>query len=261
MNQVVAKISQASLLAGACVVIAASAGCGSSVYGEKFNHRLEELQISSEFSVLRDPTDDLPINFRFPMLFTKEFNRVSVDLENDNKRILPTKFAPPFLPDFPGQQLMLEGDFINKDVRTPIFLYVGEGDPTTVKGKFPYEQWRERLGRSLMKPEAWKQVEVQTPKGGKLSWNRLTAKGKFEYDVERNRKIVLDAVDTFFQLWVYEPKDTPQAIAVLGWWSTEEVRLPSDIEKLARLTAGTAVVSPRAVAAAAAAAAPPAKPK
>ena len=56
------------------------------------------------------------------------------------------------------------------------------------------------------------------------------------------------SVDTFFQMWVYE---TPQAIAMLGWWSTEEARVPADIEKLAKLTAGTAVVSPTAAAAAA----------
>ena len=79
---------------------------------------------------------------------------------------------------------------------------------------------------------------------------RLIAKGKFAYEQERNRKLGNDSVDTFFQMWVYEPKESPQAIAVLGWWSTEEARVPSNIEKLAQLTAGTAVVSPAAAAAA-----------
>ena len=85
---------------------------------------------------------------------------------------------------------------------------------------------------------------------------RLIVRGKHVYDIERNGNVQYNAVDTFFQMWVYE---APQAIAILGWWSTEDARVPSDIEKLAMLTAGTAVVSPNA--AAAAAAAVPAKAK
>ena len=48
------RLTIACVLLCAAAWIAAVAGCGSSVYGEKFQHRLEELQISSEFSVLRD---------------------------------------------------------------------------------------------------------------------------------------------------------------------------------------------------------------
>jgi hypothetical protein len=241
------------LLACAAAWIAAAAGCGSSVYAEKFQHRLEELQISSQFSVLRAPTDDLAINFRVPQLFTKEFNQVSADPDNNNKRIVGLKFAPPFLPDFPGLQLMFEGEYAGKDAKTPVYLYIGEGDPTAVKGKFPYEQWHDRLKRGRMTPGPWEDVEVQTPKGEKLHWMRLIAKGKHVYDIERNNKVEYNAVDTFFQMWVYE---APQAIAILGWWSTEDARAPTDIEKLAQLTAGTAVVSPMAAAVPA-----PAKPK
>ena len=143
MNQSGRRNHFATVALAACAAawIAAAAGCGSSVYGEKFQHRLDELRISSEFSVLRTPTDDLPINFRFPLVFTKEFNQFSADPDNNNKRILPLRFGPPFVPDFPGLQLMMEGEFAGKDVKTPLYLYVGDGDPSTVKGKFPYEQW------------------------------------------------------------------------------------------------------------------------
>jgi hypothetical protein len=253
--------AETGLLLCAAAWIATAAGCGSSVYGEKFQHRLEELQISSEFSVLREPTDDLPINFRFPQLFTKEFNRISADPENANKRILLSKFVPSFLPEFPGLRLMLQGEYATESfsLRSPVYLYVGEGDPATVKGKFPYEQWRDLIKRARFAPGAWEPVEVQNPKGKKLSWMRLIAKGRFAYDQERNRQPVTSSVDTFFQMWVYEPKEAPQVLAVLGWWSTEEVRAPSDIEKLAQLTAGTAVVSPAA--AAPPPPTPPAKPK
>jgi hypothetical protein len=258
MNQSRRKIrfGMAALAACAAVWVAAAAGCGSSVYGEKFQHRLDELRISGEFSVLRGTTNDLAINFRFPLVFTKEFNQISADPENNNKRILPLRFAPPFMHDFPGLQLMLEGQFAAKDVKTPLYLYVGEGDPSSVKGKFPYEQWRERLKRGRLTPGSWEPVDAQTPKGDKLHWMRLIARGKHVYDIERNNNIAYNAVDTFFQMWVYE---APQAIAVLGWWSTEDARGPSEIEKLAMLTAGTAVVSPTA--AAAVAPPTPAKPK
>jgi len=229
--------------------LVAAAGCGSSVYGEKFQHRLDELRISGEFSALRPTTDDLAINFRVPLVFTKAFNRISADPENNNMRILPLRFAPPFLADFPGLQLMFEGEYASKDMKTPLYLYIGEGDPSSVKGKFPYELWRDRIKRGQMNPgKKFEPVDALTPKGEKLHWMRLIATGKHVYDIARNNNVEYKSVDTFFQMWVYE---APQAIAILGWWSTEDARVPSDIEKLAMLTAGTAVVSPTAAAAAA----------
>lgn len=231
---------QIAVLVIVAVSLAAASGCGSSAYGEKFQHRLEQLRISSEFAVLRRPTDDLAINFRIPQLFKKEFTAISADPERENTRILRQKFAPWFLPDFPGLERMFEGDFVVKDTTSPLFLYIGEGDPAAIKGKFPYQEWRDRLKRARFEPGAWEPVDVQTSTGGKLSWQRLTAKGKSAYDVVKSGKPDIPAVDTFFQMWVYE---TPQAVAVLGWWSTEEARVPSDIEKLASLTAGTAIVS------------------
>ena len=229
-----------ALLVCAAVSIAAAGGCGSSVYGQKFEHRLELLRISSEFSVLRKPTIDLAINFRVPKLFKQEFTKVSADPENNNHRISPSKFGPPFLIGFPGLERMFEGEYEAKNATSPVFLYIGEGNPAETKGKFPYKEWSERITRGRFQPSAWEAVDVQTPSGEKLKWQRLTAKGKFVYNVAVNHVVQYPSVDTFFQMWVYE---TPQAVAVLGWWSTEEARLPSDIEKLAMLTAGTAVVS------------------
>jgi hypothetical protein len=232
--------------AWAAIWIAAAAGCGSSVYGEKFQNRLDELHLSSTFSeVLTDqPTDGLPINFRIPKGLTKAYNQISADSDNDNHRISRLKFAPAFLPDFPGLMTMFEGEADSTpEFKAPYYLYIGEGTESAVKGKFPYQEWRDRIQRSRMKPGAWEDVEAQTPKGAKLKWKRLTVTGKHVWEVTRrgSRTPENPSVDTFFQMWVYE---TPQTIAVLGWWSTNSMR--PTMQQMAELTAGTAVVSPSA---------------
>jgi hypothetical protein len=265
MNQPLAGVidlrthrAKAALLLCAAAWLATAAGCGSSVYADKFQHRLEELKTSAEFSaVLTDlPTEGLPINFRIPKAFTKAFNQVSID-EETKRKISPAKFAPACLPDFPGLQRMFEGQTSSKDLKSkvPFFLYVGEGDAAAVKGKFPYEEWRERIKRGRLAPGQWEDVDAPTPKGEKLKWKRLIATGKHVWDVTpiKTNTTEYPSLDTFFQMWVFE---SPQTIAILGWWSTEDARGPSDIEKLAKLTAGTAVVSPTAAAPVAAPIAP-----
>ena len=193
-----------------------------------------------------EPTKGLAINFRIPKDLDdpkKVYNEFSLDAENNNHRILRQKFAPAFLSEFPAELLMYEGETKGKENKAPYFLYIGEGDAAEVKGKFHYEEWRDRITRGRMTPGKWEDVDVQTPKGEKLKgWKRITAKGKHAWDMTTMKTNITSypSVDTFFQMWVYE---TPQTIAILGWWSTEEARTSSDIEKLAMVTAGTAVVS------------------
>lgn len=240
----------------AAVSVSAASGCGSSAYGDLFQHRLEQLKISSQFTVLRDPTTDLAINFRVPQVFTKEFTPLSADPDNDSRRIAPFRFLPPGLPGFPGLLRRFEAEYLGQE-RSTVSLLVGEGDPATVKDKFPYGLWQTRLQLAGFQVGKWEPVKVQSPTGGALDWNRLKAKTSVLSKSEQGNGKGPATITVNYEMWVYE---TPQAIAVLGWLAKEDAWTALLVGKLAELTAGTAVVSPNA-AAILAPAAPPAKAK
>lgn len=216
--------------------VAAASGCGTSVYGQKFQQRLDQLEYSSQFSPLRDPTTDLAINFRVPQLFIKEYTSISADPENESHRISITRFAPPGLPDFPGLERKFEVQVSIPNVggQTQIALWIGEGPTASIRGKFPYSQWANRLkqtGYEVTHP--WEDISAPTPDHGTLNWKRLEAQRK------------TDDGTAIFQMWIYE---TPKQIAVLGWMTDKRIWEDSKIGELAKVTAGTATISASAAA-------------
>jgi len=237
--------------------LATAAGCGTSVYGEKFNKRLDELKITSAFAELRRPTDDLPINFRIPLIFTAAYDRNSAHPLDEGKRIHQDRVAPGFMQDFPGLRVMYQGEVDdppppqNPTQTVPYYCYVGEGATDSVKGKFPYDLWLARVKRNQPDVRGWESVEVPMPEVNaagqvkKLTWKRLVAKGKQEFDLvsfpkSPSPRREYQSLDGYFELWVYE---TPQWIAVLGWRAPQSVVDKIHLSELAKLTAGTAVVN------------------
>ena len=206
--------------------LATAAGCGTSVYAEKFNKRLEELKITSPFADLRQPTDDLPINFRIPLIFSEAYDRNSAHPLDEGKRIHVDRVAPPFMMDFPGLRVMYQGEVDdppppqNAVRRLPYYCYLGEGATASLKGKFPYDAWLARIKKNQPDTQGWETVEVNTPEINaagqikKLTWKRLVAKGPQEFDIVNYRTREFKTLPGHFELWVYE---TPQWIAVLGW--------------------------------------------
>ncbi len=221
-----------NMLLSACVAtwVATASGCGTSVYGGKFEQRLDQLTYSSQFSGLREATTDLAINFRVPQLLTKEYNSISADPDVGTHKISITRFAPPGLPDFPGLQRKFEADFyVQTTGQTEISLWIGEGSTASVKGKFPYAQWTTRAkqaGFGIM--HDWEDVETPTPEHGKLTWKRLDTQRKNAQATE------------IFQMWVYE---TPKQIAILGWMADKRAWEAVNLGELARVTAGSATLS------------------
>jgi hypothetical protein len=219
-----------------------TAGCGTSTYGEKFSKRLAELELSSPFAVLRAPTTDLPVNFRIPVVMKDGYDRNSAMPGDSKQKIRQDLIAPLFMMDFPGLRMMYQGDMTSKQFeRLPIYCYLGEGDAVSVKGKFPYDTWLARVKNKFPNTKAWESIDVPTPLGKKLSWKRLVAKGKQEFEIVESNKARPSTMDGAFQLWVYE---TPQWISILGWRAPTEAAESFHLDDLAKLTAGTAVVNP-----------------
>ncbi len=246
-------------LATCAAWLATLAGCGTSVYGEKFNKRLDELKITSPFAELRQPTTDLPINFRIPLLFTEAYDRNSahpLDAQDGKpQRVHRDRVAPPFMQEFPGLRVMYQVELDDppppqaKVQTLPVYCYLGEGATASVKGKFPYDVWLAQIKNGLHDPDikGWETVEVNAPEVNaagqlkKLTWKRLVAKGKQEFDMVSFNTREFKTVDGYFELWVYE---TPEWTAVLGWRAPQSIVERIHLPELAKLTAGTAVVNP-----------------
>ncbi len=218
-----------------------AAGCGTSTYGEKFSKRLAELELSSPFAVLWPPTTDLPVNFRIPVLMKDAYDRNSAMPGDSKHKIRQDLIAPLFMMDFPGLRMMYHGELVARNFdRLPIYCYLGEADTASVKGKFPYDIWLARVKAKFPNTKGWESIDVPTPLGKKLSWKRLVAKGKQEFEIVENNTVRLHTIDGIFQFWVYE---TPQWISILGWRAPTDAAESVHLDDLAKLTAGTAVVN------------------
>ncbi len=182
-------------------MLATAAGCGSSVYAEKYEKRLKELRMTSDFAVLwSGPTTledhDLHVNVRVPLLFSTPLSLLSADPKNPGKPLSPYEVSPTFLPPFPGQKITFRAereDPKDRNSKFPFFLYIGDGETASFKGKlpegetFPYKEWRTAIQRALpdAKTNDWEKVEVKTPQGQTVTWKRLVAKGKQKFDFVR----------------------------------------------------------------------------
>ena len=138
----------------------------------------------------------------------------------------------------------------NPNQKFPFFLYIGDGETASKKGKlaegetFPYKKWKDLIQRTLRdRPGEWETVDnVKNPKGESVKgWMRLIDHGKQHVDFIRNNTEDMGLFDIQFQLWVYE---SPQWVGIFGWWCPEQIADAIKIEDLARLTAGTVEVTP-----------------
>ena len=163
---------------------------------------------------LRAPTTDLPVNFRIPVLMKDAYDRNSAMPGDSKHKIRQDLIAPLFMMDFPGLRMMYHGELVARNFdRLPIYCYLGEADTASVKGKFPYDIWLARVKAKFPNTKGWESIDVPTPLGKKLSWKRLVAKGKQEFEIVENNTVRLHTIDGIFQFWVYE---TPQWISILG---------------------------------------------
>jgi hypothetical protein len=222
-----------ALLIAAGVLIAS--GCGTSAWGENFDHRLKQLGVSSKFSVLREPTSDLTINIRVPQAFNHAFTALSADPEATDRRIPWTRFAPPFLPDFPGLKRTFEG--VDGNDQSKFYLYVGEATKASVHGKFPFDFWQKKV-RSFDRSAKWESASVQTPTDSRLPWMEMTVHLRLppppsDPDADKGPKPYI------FQMWVYEG---PQSFLVLGWSAAKKTW--DGQNTLSLLTAGSIDVGP-----------------
>lgn len=239
-----------SVLAAACflaTLLAISAGCGSSEYSAQMEKRMAELQQVSAFAALyKDPTDDLPVNLRVPTSMTKAYDLYSVDPIDSSKRVASDRALPPFMLDGVGFRRSFEGAYepsVNNSM--PYFLYVWEFDAPRPKDGLANLRDLVRFKMHDEKAD-WEPVEVKTPEGTTLTWQRLHVKGDQTFEVKRNGQILDDTSPGVFELWAFE---TPGWDVLLGWRASDEAwdKAMSGYSKLSELppiVAGTIRFAP-----------------
>ncbi len=228
-------------------VLTISAGCGSSDYSAQMDKRMAELQQVSAFAALyKDPTDDLPVNLRVPISMTKAYDLYSVDPVDSSKHVASDRALPPFMLDGVGFRRSFEGAYeAGPNNSTPYFLYVWEFDAPRPKDGMA--NLRDLVRFKLHDEKAdWEPVEVKTPEGTTLTWQRLHVKGDQTFETKRNGQLTDDTSPGVFELWAIE---TPGWDVILGWRASDEAwdKAMSGYSKLSDLppiVAGTIRVAP-----------------
>jgi hypothetical protein len=235
----------ASCLAG---FLTLAAGCGTDTYGDKFQTRLSDLQRLSPFaSLTHDPTDDLPVNLRVPTSMTTHvYNLYSADTIDPSKVVARDRVLPPFLQLRDGFRRTYEGQYQqNGSNSSPYFLYVWMFDAPRPKDGL--EKLRDLVRLQLRDAKAnWEPVEVKTPDGKTLSWQRLQIKADQTFETEHNGSASDEKVPGVFELWSFE---SPGWDVLLGWRAPEEawdkaMSGDSKISELPQVVAGTISFSP-----------------
>jgi hypothetical protein len=201
-------------------LLALSAGCGSSIYAEKMKNRLDELKQVSAFAALyKEPTDDLPVNFRMPLSITRAFDLFSVDPVESSKHVARDRVLPPFLQDGVGFRRTFEGAYEpNPSSSIPYFIYIWEFDAPRPKDGL--EKLRDIIRFKLHDEKAnWEPVEVKTPEGTTITWQRLHIKAEQTFETKRNGLVNDDSFPGVFELWAFE---TPGWDVLLGWRASDD---------------------------------------
>jgi hypothetical protein len=244
-GRAIALAASASCLAGLLTLVV---GCGSSTYAEKFASRLSELQRLSPYSSLaHDPTDDLPVNFRVPASMTAHvYNLYSADPDDAAKYVARDRVLPPFWQEGVGFRRTYEGKYQqNPTNSSPYFLYVWMFD--SPRPKDGLEKMRDLVRLKLRDTKAnWEPVEVKTPDGKTLNWQRLQVKGDQSFLTEHNGSASDETVAGVFDLWYFE---TPGWDVLLGWRATVDAwdnakSGDSKISELPQVVAGTVTFTP-----------------
>ncbi len=202
------------------LVAVLASGCGTGSYNDQYTNRLKELQQTSKFSVLTSvPTDDLPVNFRVPKVFTSSYDLKSEDPHDRGKHVARQTIMPPFLYSPIGFKRTYEGKNADKK---PFYLSVWMYDAEHPKDASGGEDAIRNALRSILNdPNAkWEDVEADTPDGQTRKWRHLLLKGDQEFEIERSGNLENDREAGVFDLWVYK---TPGWDVMLGW------RAPADV--------------------------------
>ena len=196
------------------LVAVLASGCGTGTYNDQYTNRLKELQQTSKFSVLTSvPTDDLPVNFRVPKVFTSSYDLKSEDPHDRGKHVARQIIMPPFLYSPIGFKRTYEGKNADKK---PFYLSVWMYDAEHPKDASGGEDAIRNSLRSILNdPNAkWEDVEADTPDGQTRKWRHLLLKGDQEFEIERSGNLENDREAGVFDLWVYK---TPGWDVMLGW--------------------------------------------
>ncbi len=214
------SIELAARFAPLAVIAVLVAGCGTGTYNDHYDHRLADLKQTSKFSVLtQQPTDDLPVNFRVPKVFTSSYELKSEDPHEHGKHVQPQIIMPPFLYSPIGFRRMYEGKNADKK---PFYLYVWMYDADRPKDASAGEDAvRNALRFALKDANAkWEDVEADTPDGQTRKWRHLLVKGDQEFEIERSGNLENDRQEGVFDVWLYK---TPGWDVMLAW------RAPADV--------------------------------
>ena len=239
-------------------------GCGTSAYEKQHEARLKSLQLETPFRPLwEQPVEDFPaqnLSLRLPKIFRvgeanslNPLNMLTPDPRRDNDVVDPYRVQPPFL-KLPGHQRTYEGfiqvrgtqslDMVTK----PYYLYIAMTGGTA-KDKKPLtaqeleKQIRDKLVKQFGKKDVtpWETVEPlpPTPEGGTMTWRRIKATGEqswvaYEYKVARYK--IYPGV---YVLYLYS---APDYHVLLGWRCAAEVAEAIDLDRIARICAGTVKV-------------------
>ncbi len=223
------------------LLLATLSACGTAEYEQRMEKTAQEIgqvvERRREFDEALHGSSaigDTAVEIRVPNVFQASYQEGSshpIDGQID-----PRRFQPPFL-SLPGHQLTYEAEANNaEEVPRPYYYYlaVTDGDPA---------QLRSGLLAELKKtfpdtPAGWENFEAQTPEGDTVSWKRIQVAGPQQFPGFARGRFVQE--DGIFAL--YHFAEGEQNVLV-GWRIPQAVASKVDMERLARLTAGSVRIS------------------
>ena len=215
----------------AAIGLIAASGCSSGGYDADYRGSLNRYQQESEFQRL-SPTPhvlaDQRLALRIPKVFTEE------DAVGDKKWS-----KPPFLQDFPGFRVAVQGIKEVDGVQWPAVLSVGvltdkESGLDDLKKKILNQVQKEASFANA----AWAAVEGQPDGGGKASWSVLKLGGPQPFDRVNKGIDEKNNTEGETQIWTASDPDAKVA-AVLVWRVPQALAAEVPLGELAGLVTRT----------------------
>jgi hypothetical protein len=219
------KHSWPALVAWACF-FAGLAGCGTADYEKVMNDRLNALRSAAPFLTLWGPTElpDTPIKIRVPMAFKNSYSENSPHPE-DGAKISPDRVEPPFLP-LPGFKLCYEAHVETAEGRPPFYCYLAAVPSKAGDAQKLAADLQAKLKTKFKDtPEAWENVDANSPEGTGLPWKKIRITGEQPFRVrEAAGGIASKNLPGVFELWMYEAADY---VVLVGWRAPTAIEGPS----------------------------------
>ncbi|MGD9644108.1 MAG: hypothetical protein AB7U73_00500 [Pirellulales bacterium] len=189
------------------------------------------------------------MSIRVPMAFRESYKPDSGH-PDDNGRIKPERFQPPFL-KLPGLKLCYEGKVADAaGGKVPFYCYlaaVPKGDAEKIAAQLE-EQLKAKFPNT---PADWENVDAKTPDDKAVSWRKLRVEGEQPFFVEGQPEAKV--MPGIFEVWVHKadgyavmvawraPKeiDTPITPATQNPASQMSANAKPDLQSMPALTAGT----------------------